>query len=252
MNSMKIIIVDDEPLSQEALQQVLEEYCPDETITGIYSSIDDAYKAIEKDPPDLIFLDIEMPEGTGFDLLSRFTEIPFEVIFVTGYDKYAINAIKFSCLDYILKPFTINEVIEAIRKAQLKRKDMDVSKRIETLISNLNTSSNISNRIGIPTQFGLNFITIEDIIRLEADGSYSLIHLKDQKPILCTRILKEFETLLEDQESFFRIHRKHLVNLKFISKYHKGDGGYVVMVDGTSIDVSRRKKEEFLKRLKSF
>ncbi len=246
---MKILIVDDERNSQLALEQVIEEYCPETNIIGMANSISEAYSIIKKEAPDLLFLDIEMPGGTGFDLLKKFQPIPFEVVFVTGYDKYAINAIKFSCLDYILKPFAIQEIVDAVKKAKPTKKGNGIERKIDNLISNLNPSSTNSRRIGLPTQFGLEFVAVNQIVRLVAEGPYTSIFFTDQKPILCTRILKDFETMLEEYASFIRVHRKYMINLNFIKKYHKGEGGFVVMVDGSNVDVSRRKKEEFLKRL---
>jgi len=246
---MKVLIVDDERNSQLALQQVIEEYCPKASIVGMASSISEAYTIIKKEQPNLLFLDIEMPGGTGFDLLKKFQPIPFEVVFVTGYDKYAINAIKFSCLDYLLKPFAIQEIVDVVQKAHATKQGNGFENKIDNLISNLNTTSSQSNRIGLPTQFGLEFVAINHIVRLEAEGPYTKIYFIDQKPILCTRILKDFETMLEEFSSFFRVHRKNMINLNYIKKYHKGEGGFVVLVDGSSVDVSRRKKEEFLKRL---
>jgi len=248
---MKVLIVDDERNSQLALQQVIEEYCPEASIIGMASSISEAYVLIKKEQPNLLFLDIEMPGGTGFDLLKKFQSIPFEVVFVTGYDKYAINAIKFSCLDYLLKPFAIQEIVDAVKKAKpAKNNDGNgFERKIENLISNLNPSSGNTRRIGLPTQFGLEFVAVDKIVRLEAKGPYTTIYFEDQKSILCTRILKDFETMLEEFSSFIRVHRKYMINLNFIKKYHKGEGGFVVMVDGSNVDVSRRKKEEFLKRL---
>ena len=246
---MNILIVDDERNSQLALQQVIEEYCPNAKIIGMASSITDAYSIIKKQKPDLLFLDIEMPGGTGFDLLEKFQTIPFEVIFVTGYDKYAINAIKFSCLDYILKPFAIQEIVDAVQKVKVANQEVGFEHKIDNLINNLNSSSLQSNKIGLPTQFGLEFVAVNSIIRLEANGPYTTIYLVKQKPILCTRILKDFEAMLEGYSSFIRVHRKYMINLDYIKKYHKGEGGYVVMMDGSDVDVSRRKKEEFLKRL---
>ena len=189
-----------------------------------------------------------MPNGTGFDLLRRFPSPDFEVIFTTAHDQYALQAIKFCALDYLLKPIDIEELVIAVQKMNTKIKDHNSQERFSHLIENLNNANHKNHKIGIPTQEGLIFIKVDDILYCTADRSYTFIHLKNKKKIIATRKIKEFENLLSNHD-FFRVHRSYMVNLNYIEKYYKGTGGYIVMSDGQSIDIARRKKDEFLERL---
>ena len=240
---LQTLIIDDEKRGRELLRMVLSTHCPEVKVIGEASNIKEAYNLIVQTDPDLIFLDIEMPGGTGFDLLSKFDEINFEVIFVTAFDKYAIKAIKFSAMDYLLKPVDEEELVKAIKKVEENQNKKSNKERINNLVSNVKKTSD-NQKIGLTSSDGLEFIEIKTILRCEADGKYTSVFLHDGKKLLVSKNLKEFEDLLTDY-NFFRIHHSHLVNLDYIKKYQSGRGGYVVMSDGSTITVSQRKKEDF-------
>ncbi len=242
---MTAIIIDDEEMSRRTLQTLLTNYCPEVEILGEAASAKEAYDLIQKEQPTLVFLDIEMPHGTGFDLLNLFPSINFEVIFVTAFDQYAIKAIKFCALDYLLKPIDVEELKTAVQKVSKKLVQPFSSPQYDMLFENLKNDSDINNRIALPSVKGLEFVKVKEIVRCEADGRYTKFHFETGPPKIVTQNLKEVSALLESY-SFFRVHHSHLISLNKITKYFKGDGGYVVMEDGSSIDVSRRKKEAFL------
>ena len=240
------IIVEDEEKSRNALKKLLSTFCPDINVKAEADSVDDALQIINNNAIDLIFLDIEMPEKNGFELIKSLDKGTYEVIFITAFNNYALDAIKISAIDYLLKPIDIEELIEAVNKAQKQIGIKNSNDRLTHLVDNLNDKKN--QKIGIPTMQGFSFINIEEIIRCEADQRYTQIHTKDGKKCMSTRNLKEFEHLLE-QHPFFRVHHSHLINLNFIDKYVKGEGSYVIMIDGANVAVSRRRKDKFLEQL---
>lgn len=246
------IIVDDEERSRQTLAKILNKYCNDVELLGQAASVQSAYELILANKPDLVFLDVEMPHETGFDLLEKFDQVEFEVVFTTAYDQYAINAIKFSVQDYLLKPIDIDELIDAVERVIDKKNKANSSTddQIQALLRNFTESKVKSSKIGIPTQEGLEFILIDEVIRCEAEGSYTKLYLKGNRMILATGTIKEFEGLLLTS-SFIRVHHSHLINANCISKYMKGEGGIVVMDDGAEVPISRRKKEAFLKQLQT-
>lgn len=245
---LQTLIVDDEKRGRELLKMILTTNCPDIKLIGEASNIKEAHQLILQHEPDLVLLDIEMPGGTGFDLLSKFDEVNFDVIFITAFDKYAIKAIKFSAMDYILKPVDEEELVKAIKRAEENYNRKNNKERVGNLISN--TQKSVPHqKIGLTSDEGLEFIEIKNILRCEADGKYTSVFLTDGKKLLVSKNLKEFEELLTEY-NFFRIHHSHLVNLDFIKKYQSGRGGYVVMSDGSTITVSQRKKDDFLSSLK--
>lgn len=245
---LRAIIVDDEQSSQETLAKLLEIYCSEITITGFANNVEQAFTLIKEQKPDIVFLDVEMPNGSGFDLLALFDNIPFEIIFVTAYDQYALKAIKFCALDYLLKPVNAEELIKSVQKLSNKKVEELTQLKFRTLLENLQVHNVLDNRIAIPCKDGMEFIQVKEIVRCEADGRYTAIFLKDKPSKLTTQNLKEFENLLE-QHQFFRVHHSHLINLNYVNRYRRGEGGYVIMDDGTSVDVSRRKRDLFLERL---
>ena len=247
MNSIRAVIIDDEEGARESLANILSKYCEDVEVEGKAGSAASGYALIKEKQPDLVFLDIEMPRGNAFDLLSKFEEIDFDLIFITAYDQYAIKAIKFSALDYLLKPIDIDELKEAVQKYREKSKFPSSAERLKVLMQNLKSDAG-NKKVAIPDSDGLVFIRLDEIIRCESDGNYTNIILEDNKKILACKTLGEYEELFSD-ENFFRVHRSHLVHLDKIDKYIKGEGGYVVMADGSQVEVSRRKKPEFLKQL---
>ena len=244
---IKTFIVDDEPYCCETLVALLEDCCPEIKITGVFFNGKDALEAIKKNPPDLLFLDVEMPHMNGFEMLQHLPAINFELIFSTSYDQYALKAIRFSALDYLLKPVDSEELREAVKKL-IRRKQRPITEQLEILMQKIHTPSTPVSKIALPTMEGLQMIQVHSIINCEADSNYTILHLKEKKKKVASCTLKEIEELLEDH-SFVRVHRCYLVNLNEVEKYVKGEGGYVVMSDGSVVDVSRGKKEVLLKRL---
>jgi two-component system, LytTR family, response regulator len=239
-------IVDDEPYCCEALATLLERYCPDVKILDICYSAANALQSIREKKPEILFLDIEMPHMNGFELLEKLGEIDFKLIFTTSYDQYAIKAIHFSALDYLLKPIDREELQKAVRKAISVGNPLP--QQIEILLQKLHHPTISINKIAIPTMEGLQMIFVESIISCGADSNYTLILLKNKQKITASRTLKEIEEMLEDY-SFARVHHSWLINLNEIEKYVKGEGGYLLMSDGSTIDVSRSRKEMLLKKL---
>jgi len=247
---LKVIIIDDEPDAVLSIELIITEYCTDVEIVGkAYSAIDGKTQIIEK-KPDFIFLDIDMPRGTGFDLLEMFPEINFDVIFVTAYSDYAIKAFKYSAVDYILKPIDIDELIGAVNKVK-KRKDEKSTQSInyDVLLSNIRNKGHKT--IAVPNTTGIDFVNLENVIRFKAEGSYTKIIISGQNDILASKNLKEYQELLSENE-FFRPHNSHLINLSHVKRYVQKDGGYLEMSDDSIVPMSRRKKDLFLEKMTNF
>lgn len=242
--SLTAIIVDDEKHSRETLTKLIEEFCQETTVLTTANSVAEAIDKIKSNKPDVVFLDIELQSGIGFDILTQIDTINFEVIFTTAYEQYAIQAIKFSSLDYLLKPLGIEELKTAIEKAK-KKKDQEVyKKQLETLIDNLQQQPKF-NKICLSTADSVEFINIKDIIYCKANGAYTLFILKNNISLLVSKHLKEYENLLIEQQ-FMRIHNSFLINLKEVKKFVKSDGGYIMMNNDDIINISKSKKEKFL------
>ena len=241
------IVVDDEPYSCETLVTLLERYCPDVKVLDICYSAKTALNSIKDQKPQLLFLDIEMPHMNGFELLENLPEIDFELIFTTSYDQYAIKAIRFSALDYLLKPIDQDDLRKAVKKAVQSNNHVS-PQQIKVLLQKLSNPTIAINRIAIPTMEGLLMIFVESIISCKADRNYTIIMLKNNQKIIASRALKEMEEMLEDY-SFIRVHHSYLVNLNEVEKYIKGEGGYLLMSDASTIDVSRSRKDLLLKKL---
>lgn len=246
---IKTIIIDDEPNSIETLQQLLIKYCPNVEIAGTADSVTKAREVLADTRPDLVFLDIEMPYGNAFELLSSLPIVDFEIIFVTAFGNYAIEAIKFSALDYLLKPVNIKELQAAVQKAAQRIQLKSISQKLDNLYFNLNATRPLSQKMALPTLDGLVFVNIKDLVWLEARGSYTCVYLASQQRIMVSRTLKEFEDVLP-VDNFSRIHQSYVINHNFIKKYNRGRGGTIEMEDGTMIEVSMRKKDEFLAKFK--
>jgi len=247
----RTVVVDDEKNAVDFIISIIGEYCPDLEIAGSAGNVTEGICVIEKEKPDIVLLDVEMPNGTGFDLLSHFPEKDFDVIFITAFNHYAIKAIKFSAVDYILKPINITEFIEAVTRVIRKRTD-DSNKNNEkfrVLMENLKTPS--PSRLAIPTSEGMEYLNPRDIIRIEADRSYSWFYLTGDRKILVSKNLKEFQDLLGDRY-FFRSHNSYLINLRYVKKFVKKEGGYIEMSDGSQVPVSRNRKEIFLVHMARF
>ena len=244
---IKTIIVDDEPYCCESLDALLERYCPDVKVAGIFNNGLDALKAIHHQQPDLVFLDVEMPKMNGFEMLEQLPEINFDLVFTTSYDKYALKAIRFSAIDYLLKPVDSEELQKAVQKV-IQRSQKPIAQQLEILMQRIHQPSTPINKIAMPTMEGLQMIPVDSIISCESDSNYTILLLKSNKKLIVSRTLKEIEELLEEH-SFVRVHRCYLANLNEVEKYVKGEGGYLVMSDGTSIDVARNKKEMVMQKL---
>ena len=241
---LRVVIVDDEPDAVKFIQGIISEYCPNLEVAGTAYSAKDGVSVIMQTKPDLVFLDVQMPHGSGFDLLSSFPEKSFDVIFITAYNHYAIQAIKFSAVDYILKPVNISELIEAVNKVEQKRSSMEYRNlNYSNLLENLKAP--VPSKLAIPTTDGIEYLNTSEIIRIEADRSYSWFFLTDKKKYLVSRNLKEYQELLQDL-NFFRPHNSHLINMIYVKKYIRHEGGYIEMTDGSNVPISRGKRDLFL------
>ncbi|MFA9389191.1 MAG: LytR/AlgR family response regulator transcription factor [Prolixibacteraceae bacterium] len=244
---IKSILVDDEPKSRTNLRDLLGEYCPQVELVGEAASAAEALKLIKKEEPALIFLDIEMPGGSGFDLLKSLSKQNFEVIFVTAFDRYGIQAIKFCAIDYLLKPIDIFELSKAVEKVQAQIALKNENLRLQELVANIDRVEN-EKRIALPLADKIEFVAIHQIVRLEADGNYTRIFLEGEKEYLVCKTLKDYTEILE-KNNFIRTHQSHLVNENKIKAYVKIDGGFISMTDGSRVPISRQRREEVLKRI---
>jgi two-component system, LytTR family, response regulator len=244
---IKCILVDDELMSRNNLRDLLMTYCHQVEIVGEAASAMEALRLIKQTEPDLILLDIEMPGGSGFDLLKSLNNQNFEVIFVTAFDKYGIQAVKFCAIDYILKPIDIFELSKAVDKAQAQIVRKKENLRLTEFVANMDRLED-DKRIALPLAEKIEFIAINQIIRLEADSNYTRIFLDCKKEYLVCKTLKEYQEILEPH-NFIRTHQSHLINRRKIAAYIKTDGGYIAMTDGSSVPISRQKKEEVLKSI---
>lgn len=250
-DKFRTIIVDDEENAVSFIRSIAGEYCPNLEIVGKAYNMRDGIEIIRALNPDLVFLDVEMPDGTGFDLLANFPDKEFDVVFITAFNHYAIKAIKFSAVDYILKPVNINEFIAAVKRVIRKRTSISPrsNENLRILMENLKTA--IPSRLAIPTADGMEYLNPKEILRIEADRSYSWFFLTGNRRILVSKNLKEFQDILSDRY-FFRSHNSHLINLKYVKRFIRRDGGYIEMQDGIHIPVSRNRKEVFLVHMAKF
>jgi two-component system LytT family response regulator len=243
---IKAIIIDDELHCLQTLSLLLNQYCPEVQLLDQCLSANSGIEAIEKFKPDLVFLDIEMPVMNGFELLEQFPAISFAIIFTTGYDQYAINAIRFSALDYLLKPIDRKELVIAVKKVQEGR-HLPLAEQFQMLLKQIQGKNAGFNRIAVPTGEGFELIPAEQIIYIEANSNYTYFYLKNKTKIIACRILKEIEIQIQDFPFFVRVHNSYLVNLNEVAKYVRGEGGHLIMSDGSSVNVSRSRKEALLK-----
>jgi len=246
---LKAIIVDDEEKNREGLARMIDQFCHDVAVVGKAESASAAKKAIQEHQPDLVFLDIEMPGGNGFSLLEEMPNPNFQVIFTTAHADYAIKAIKFAALDYLLKPININELKTAVEKAIINMNAAQdgslLKKKIEVLKDNRKNEGFDFEKIALPTSDGIDFYKISEILRCEADRAYCKFHMLNGQKVVVSKPLKEFEDLLEEC-NFFRVHKSNMINLNQIKKYVKGKGGYLILSDDSHVDVSVRRKEALM------
>ncbi|MFL5745100.1 MAG: LytR/AlgR family response regulator transcription factor [Niastella sp.] len=241
------LIVDDEPKNIRILNGLLNECCPDVRIIGEAVSAETAMPLIAETHPDLVFLDIEMPHGNAFDLLDKIMPIDFEIIFITAFDAYTLKAFKYSALDYLLKPVSIEELKMAVQKAKDRIRIKNINVQLQNLMFNISKPNSLLQKIALPDNDGLIFIQLAEIIRFEAKGGYTYVHVTDNQKYVSSRIIKEYEEIMPP-DLFFRIHNSHIINLNFVKKYHKGRGGLIEMSDSVLIEVATRRKDEFLAR----
>lgn len=244
---IKAILIDDEKNSRESLRKKLQVHCPNVQVIAECANGLEGIAAIEAHQPDVVFLDIEMPHMNGFTMLQQLPQKNFALIFTTAYNQYAINAIRHSALDYLVKPVEVTELVNAVAKVTEKQRQPIQSAQL-SILEQLIAKETAPARIAVATQSGLEIIYISNIIYLEATGNYTYIYLSDEKPLLASKTLKEFEDILPTDQ-FFRIHNASLVNVSAIKKYNKGEGGQVVLTNGTLLDVARRRKEELVQLL---
>jgi len=244
---MNALIIEDEPQAVSALKQELSLHCPEITILETAQNVSEGILLIKKYQPDLIFLDIQLSDGLGFDILQEFDNIRFKIIFTTAYSQYALKAIKFSALDYLLKPIDATELKKAVAKAT-KQSQSKLNKKIELFLHNQKSNNK---RIALQTSDGVFIHEVNTIIRCNSEGNYTHIHFTDGSKLLIAKTMKEFDELLSPY-NFERIHHSHLINMNHLNSYVNKDGGYIVMSDKKTLPVAQRKKSEFLKKLGSF
>ncbi|MDI9310700.1 MAG: LytTR family DNA-binding domain-containing protein [Limnohabitans sp.] len=248
---IKAVIVDDEIAGAEVLEYLVKQYCPDIEIISIQHSVDSAIDTIKKVQPDLVFLDIEMPTGTGFDVIKNTSELNYVTIFITAYENYAIKAFKTNALDYLLKPIDIEELVNAVEKVRKKinNSKSSISNDLEEVIINsLNKNNNSNKRLAVSTFDGVIMLDTNDVIYLEADSNYTNVYMKDNKKMLISKTLKYFEDSLPNS-SFFRVHKTFIINISAIVKYLNSDGGYIILSNNAKIPISRSKKNELMQKL---
>ncbi len=242
------VVIDDELNARQALKNLLEFYCPEIRLIGEADGVNSGFALISQSNPQLVFLDIRMPDGTGFDLLRRFKKIPFKLIFVTAYDQYALNAIKLSAVDYLLKPVNPKELKYALEKAfsQIET-DEQLGQRVEAVEENMKQLPK-NKKIILNTASNMYVLRLDNIVRFESDENYTRVHLSDKQVIMVTRTLKDFDEMLNDS-GFCRVHNSHIVNLSYVASLEKGVVGQIVLLDGVKVPISSRRKEYFINRL---
>ena len=248
------ILVDDDSNLREGMKALLSRYAPEIKILGEAENVSDAVSVIDEINPQVVFLDIQLADGTGFDILEKLTEkngkIESQVVFITAHEQYAIKAFRFSALDFLLKPVDPEELQKVIEKIKSTVKKIDTFGHIDLLLENIRKKVDNFKRIALSTTDGIHLFEISDIIRCESTDNYTTFHIKNSKPILISKTLKEYEELLSEQ-GFERIHQSHLINLAYLKSYIKKDGGYVVMSDNSNLPVSQRKKDRLQELIKN-
>jgi two-component system, LytTR family, response regulator len=242
---LRTLIIDDESKSRQSLESLLTSYCTGVEVIGLATGVEDGISYIEKHHPDLVMLDIQMQDGTGFDLLKQIDTPAFQLIFTTAFDEYAIKAFKFSAIDYLLKPIDVCELEAAIERAKLINKNKTEHHTFDPLIKNLLAYSEVDLRITVSTEQALEILPVAEIVRLESDNTYTHIVMKDGRRILSSKHLKHYDAMLEGQP-FMRVHNSHIINLNSVTRFLKSDGGFIGLVNGDKIPISRRRKDHFL------
>lgn len=248
-NAIKCIILDDEQLAIDTLKWQLQEFCDGIEILNTFTNPYDAQSYLQSHQIDLCFLDIDMPEMSGFDFLKFWgNDPPFNVIFATAYSEFAIQAFKVSALDYLLKPIDEEDLVQTIQKYQKQNITSTLNDQVSILLSQINSPKDYSERIALPTSEGVHLVNTSDINRLEADNNYTTVFLNSSQSILVSKTLKDVEKAL-DPGIFFRIHQSHTINLNKVKLYQRGRGGSVTLIDGALLPVSKNRKEDLLNKL---
>lgn len=246
---LNAVIIEDEPRSRQALEQLLQKHCPEINICGFAETVKTGVELVKTFHPELIFLDVLLPDGSGFDVLEQLKDFSFRVIFTTATDKYAVKAIKYSALDYLLKPIDVEELKTAIQKVLETKNSISGTDNIRFLLENLKQRDAGFGKIALPTGKAYEIVAVNDIVRCEANDNYTNVYLADKRKFLVSGTLKHYEDLLPEIH-FMRVHHRHLINMNHMIRYLKEDSGYAVMSDGSKVEISRRKKEDFLNKLK--
>lgn len=247
---MKAILVDDEPDGVKALQMMLGRHCPSVDIAAVCNNADTAKQQIEAIKPDVVFLDIQMPGKSGIEMIGELPEKKVEIIFVTAHNEYMLQALQYSAADYLLKPVDEDRLAEAVQRVEKRLLEGKKEELTETLLYNIGKAGQPSEmRLCLPTLKGFIILKLDDIIYCEAERSYSVFHIEGRKPVTVSKPLIEYENMLTNT-SFFRIHKSFLINMKHVKEYQRGEGGIVIMSNDAHIEVSRRKKEQFLEKIK--
>ena len=244
----RAVVIDDEPHSRLTLKIFLKEYCPDVEVAGEADGVMKGVHLIRQVHPDVVFLDVEMEDGTGFDLLDKFRNPAFQVIFTTAYNEFALKAFRYNAIDYLLKPIDIDELIRAVDRIAPGKQSSGYAEQISNISENNRTGR--FEKIAVASNEGLHFINLKDIVRLESDVNYTTFYLASSERITVSKTLKNFEELLPGNE-FFRPHQSHIVNLTYIKKILRQDGGYLLMEGNSKIPIARSRKEELLSMVKN-
>lgn len=245
------IIIDDERTSRETLKKMLDRYCPEVTVIAEADGYQSGLEILKQYSPDVLFLDVQMPDGSGFKLLENLHGIDFEVVFTTAYDQFAIQAIKCSALDYLMKPIDVTELKEAIEKVKKIKNKPAVNKKVEILIDSLQRPERYPERVVLNTADTIHVVDSSSIIRCESDDYYTRFFFKDQSSLLISKTLKDVEEMLTPHH-FIRVHKSHLVNIIYIRSFDKTSGGFLVLEDGSQVPVSRRKRDSLHEILGQF
>jgi two-component system LytT family response regulator len=247
---LNVVIIDDELNAREVIANTLLANCENVNVVGTADNVKNGIRCIKQNKPEIVLLDVQMPDGTGFDLLSQIDEIDFKVIFITAHQEFAMQAFKFSALDYILKPVDTQELVQAIKRAGETLEQKNIAENMKALRNNIQNPSKEAKKLILKSSDQIHAINVKDVIRCESDGNYTRFILNDGRKLLATKILKDFDEMLQPY-NFFRVHQSHLINIDYFETYKKADGGVVIMADKSEIPLATRKKESFLKLLSS-
>jgi len=240
------VIIDDEKSARESLRSIIQSYTPDVDVKDEGIDMETGLQIIQKHTPELVFLDIQMPDGSGFELLKKLPKLDFKLVFVTAYEEYAVRAFRFSAFDYLLKPIDPDDLVSTINNVKSSIEKEDAELKLKAFMANIDNISKEVKKIVLKTNESIYLVNVNDIIHCLSQGNYTEFYLTGKRKILVSRTLKEFESMLSPY-GFFRAHQSHLINLGEIDKYEKREGGHLVMSDGSNIPVSTRKKEQLIK-----